>query len=217
MFAAGMDTSASTLEWVMSELVRHPHAMKRLQEEIDSTVGNHRKGNESDVACMKYLQCVVKETLRLYPAVPLALPHASIEPATLGQFYLPKNTTVLLNLWAIGRDPNVWGADALEFKPERFMEELGRHDNIMDLVSGQADFRMLPFSAGRRGCPGAAMAVPTIEIALAQLLHSFDLRVKGDPSMLDMIELSGSAMARRLPLYAFPTLRSGSSLYLTTE
>jgi len=210
MFAAGMETSASTLEWIMSELVRHPHAMKRLQEEIDSTVGNHPKVNESDVGYMKYLQCVVKETLRLYPPVPLALPHANVEAATVGGFYIPKKTTVLLNLWAIGRDPNVWGADALEFKPERFMEELGRHDNIMDLVSGQADFRMLPFSAGRRGCPGAAMAIPLIEHALAQLLHSFDWRVKGDPSMLDMTELSGAAMARKVHLCAFPTLRRGS-------
>jgi cytochrome P450 len=117
-----METSANALEWAMSELLRHPHAMKRLQEEIESVVGQHGKVNESDLASMVYLQCVVKETLRLYPSLPLALPHASVEAVTVGGYYIPKKTMVIMNLWAIGRDPIVWGADASEFKPERFLQ-----------------------------------------------------------------------------------------------
>ena len=192
---AGLDTSSSTLEWTISELLRHPHAMKTLQQEIESTVGKDGKVTGSDVGRMKYLQCVVKEALRLYPPVPLALPHESVEAATVGGYDIPKKTTVMLNLWAIGRDPNVWGEDALDFKPERFMNELGGHANIMDLVSIQSDFRMIPFSAGRRGCPGAAMAIPMIELALAQLLHFFDWRLEGTPSA-------------QIPLVVLPTLRT---------
>lgn len=207
MFVAGMETSSTTLEWTMSELLRHPHAMKRLQEEIESTVGKHGKVNESDVVRMKYLQCVVKEAMRLFPAVPLALPHESLEAATVAGYYIPKKAMVMVNVWAIGRDSNVWGDDALDFKPERFMPELSGHDNIMDLVSGQSDFRMLPFSTGRRGCPGAAMAIPMIELAVAQLLHFFHWRVEGAPSELDMTETTGSALSRQFPLFAFPTLR----------
>ena len=161
MFAAGLETTSTELEWVMSELFRHPHAMKCLQEEIESVVGQHRKVEEPDLVAMKYLHCVVKESLRLYPAVPLAIPHESLEAVTVGGYCIPKKTTVMVNLWAIGRDPNVWGPDASEFKPERFMED--EHINL----TGQADFSMIPFGSGRRGCPGASMAIPTIELALA--------------------------------------------------
>jgi len=204
LFAAGMETSANALEWAMSELLRHPHAIQRLQEEIESVVGQHGKINESNLASMVYLQCVVKETLRLYPSLPLAIPHASVEAVTVGGYYIPKKTMVIMNLWAIGRDPIVWGKDASEFKPERFlqMEEHG-----MDLSGGQSDFRMLPFGAGRRSCPGSAMAILTIEFALVQLLHTFDWRVEGDPSELDMKEASATTMPRQAPLFAYPSLR----------
>ena len=164
MFGAGVETTSTTLGWAMSELLRHPHAIKKMQEEIDSVVGQHRKVKESDLATMKYLHCVVKEALRLYPAVPLALPHESLQAVTVGGYYIPKKTTVMVNLWAKGRDPNVWGIDASEFKPERFMED--EHMNL----TGQSDFSMIPFSAGRRGCPGASMAIPTIELAVARLV-----------------------------------------------
>eukprot|EP00253_Pinus_taeda_P031042 PITA_31042 len=206
MLIAGMKTSASTLEWAMSELLRHPHVLKKLQHEIESCVGKRGKVNESHVGRMKFLQCVVKETLRLHPPGPLAVPHESVETASVCGYNIPKKTIVMVNVWAIGRDPNVWGVDALVFKPERFMHELGEHDNVMDLVTGQSDFRMLPFSAGRRRCPGANMAVPMIDLALAQLLHSFDWRVDGDPSELDMTE-GGSSISGHFPLFAFPKVR----------
>eukprot|EP00253_Pinus_taeda_P007555 PITA_07555 len=206
MFAAGMETTAITLEWAMSELLRHPHAMKRLQEEIECTVGKHAKVKESEVASMKYLHSVVRETLRLYPPGPLGIPRESAEGVTIGEYHIPKKTMLLVNLWAIGRDPNVWGKDASEFKPERFMEELGGHNDYTDITSTQ-DLRMLPFGAGRRGCPGAPMAIPTISLALAQLLHIFDWTVEGDPSQLDMKEAHAVSMPREIPLFAFPSLR----------
>jgi cytochrome P450 len=107
---------------------------------------------------------------------------------------------VIVNVWAIGRDPIVWGTDVSEFRPERFMEV---EDHGMD----SSDFAMLPFGAGRRGCPGSAMALLTIEFALAHLLHTFDWRAEGDPSQLDMNEACASTMPRQVPLFAHPTLR----------
>ena len=77
MYGVGMDTMSTTLEWAMSELLRHPQAMKRLQEEIELVVGQHRRVKESDLGRLKYLHCVVMERLRLYPLVPLAVPHQS--------------------------------------------------------------------------------------------------------------------------------------------
>jgi len=202
LFSAGMETSSNVLEWAMSELVRHPHAMKRLQEEIESVVGKDGRVNESNLGSMVYLKCVVKETLRLYPSLPLGLPHASVEAVTVGRYYIPKKTMVIMNLWGIGRDPNVWGPDASEFKPERFVEEHG-----MDLTGVQTDYRMLPFGAGRRGCPGSTMAILTVQFVLSQLVHTFDWRVEGDPSQLDMKEACATTMPRQVPLVAYPRLR----------
>jgi cytochrome P450 len=201
MFSGGMETTTTALEWAMSELLRHPHAMNRLQGEIESVVGQRGNVKESDLATMKYLHCVVKETLRLYPPLPLALPHHSIEAVTVGDYYIPKKTMLLVNLWAIGRDLTVWGADAMEFKPERFMRE-----EFIDLTS-QSDFKIFPFGSGRRGCPGSLMAIPMVELSLANLVHVFDWRVEGDPSQLDMKEASATTMPREVPLFAFPTLR----------
>lgn len=208
MFTAGTESTANTLEWAMCELLRHPLAMKRLQEEIEWVVGKDRTVKESDLVSLKYLQCVVKETLRLYPGGPLALPHESVEAVTVEGYYIPKKTMLLVNVWAIGRDPKVWGIDASEFKPERFMEELGGHlhDNVMDLT-GTQDLRMLPFGAGRRGCPGSSMAILMISLALAQLLHIFDWSVEGDPSNLDTTEACGASMRREIPLFVLPSLR----------
>lgn len=201
LFAGGADATTTTLEWAMSELLRHPPVMKRLQGEIESVVGKRRKVEESDLAAMKYLHCVVKETLRLYPPLPLALPHQSTEAVTVGGYYIPKKTILLVNLWAIGRDPTVWGADASEFKPDRFMGE-----EYIDLT-GQSDFKILPFGSGRRGCPGTALAIPMVELLLSHLVHVFDWRVEGDASELDMNEVSGTATPREVPLFAFPSLR----------
>lgn len=208
MFGGGTDTSALTVEWAMSELLRHPDAMKTLQQEIDSAVGDHGTVKESDLVTMKYLRCVLKETLRLYPPGPIATPHESLQAVRVGEYYIPKKSMLMVNLWAIGRDPNVWGADdVLEFKPERFMQE----ENI-DLT-GTRDFRMLPFGAGRRGCPGAPMAIPMIELALAQLLHNFDWKFEGDLSQMDMTEACAATMARQVPLSAIPSARRSLPRY----
>jgi len=201
MFVGGLESTSATIEWAMSELLRHPNVMKRLQEEIDSVVGQSGKVKESDLATMKYLHCVVKETMRLYPGGPLMVPHESVEAVTVAGYFIPKKTTVMVNVWAIGRDSNVWGEYASEFKPERFMEE--EHINLTD----QSDFSMIPFGAGRRGCPGASFAIPSIELALAQLMRNFYWRVEGDPSRLDMTEMCGVSMPRQVPLCAYPRLR----------
>ena len=83
LYTGGMETMSTVLEWAMSELLRHPHVIQKLQEEIESVVGEHRNVKESDLATMKYLYCVVKETLRLYPALPLEIPHESVENVTV--------------------------------------------------------------------------------------------------------------------------------------
>ncbi|KAH9321871.1 hypothetical protein KI387_016510, partial [Taxus chinensis] len=116
----GIDISKNILEWEMFELLRNPLAMKRFQEELDLVVGYNHVVTESNLPHLKYLQMVVKETLRLYPSGPLILPHQSMKHYTIVGYEIPKNTCVIINAWAIGRDlttseePNI-------FKPERLL------------------------------------------------------------------------------------------------
>ncbi|GLJ22365.1 hypothetical protein SUGI_0421010 [Cryptomeria japonica] len=197
MFLGGVETTSTTLEWAMSEILRNPSVAKKMQEEIESVVGRERTVSERDIGSMEYEQCVVKETLRLYPALPLLLPHESTQDCAVGGYFIPQRTRLIVNAWDIGRDPSLW-EDPLEFKPERFMGK-----NI-DVVRDKEYFDMLPFGTGRRGCPGAALADVTVNLVLAQLIHCFEWSVEGD---LDMTEVFGASTPRSVHLLARPSLR----------
>lgn len=167
MYAAGTDTSFSTMEWTMKELIKHPEEMKRVQDEIRAVMAydTNKPIKEEHLEKMTYLKAVIKEILRLHAPAPLLLPRESIEDAQLLGYAVPAKTRVLINAWAIGRDPNYW-EKAEEFMPERFL------DSDMDF-RGQ-DFNYIPFGSGRRGCPGINFATAIIELALANVLLHFD-------------------------------------------
>jgi cytochrome P450 len=203
MLHAGSDAPSTALEWAMSELLRRPLVMTKAQEELEKVVGLNRKVRESDLPHLPYLQAVVKETLRLYPSAPLLAPHESMESCTVCDYEIPARTRVIVNAWAIGRDPKSW-EDAEEFKPERFTES---PSSCVD-VRGQ-DFELIPFGSGRRGCPGMQLGMVIVEFVLAQLLHCFDWRLPAEIQGrdLDMTENFGLAIPRAVPLLAIPTPR----------
>ncbi|KAG6538163.1 hypothetical protein ZIOFF_003274 [Zingiber officinale] len=146
IFVAGTDTSAVTLEWGLAELINHPDILRKAQDEIEAVVGKKRLVQESDAANLPYLQAIIKETMRLHPSVPM-IPRRSTRDTKIKGYDVPANTTVFINLWAMGRDPEQW-PEPLEFRPERFLEEPGQQ---LD-VRGQ-HFEMIPFGSGRRLCP----------------------------------------------------------------
>ncbi|KEH28165.1 putative costunolide synthase [Medicago truncatula] len=123
MIVAAIDTSATSIEWALSELLRHPRVMKKLQDEIQNEVGNKRKIEEKDMKKLNYLDMVVDETLRLYPVAPLLVPRESRESTIIDGYFIKEKTRLIVNAWAIGRDPNVWSENAEEFYPERFIEK----------------------------------------------------------------------------------------------
>ncbi|GMH16757.1 hypothetical protein Nepgr_018598 [Nepenthes gracilis] len=184
MFAAGIDTASITLDWAMTELMINPTVMKQAQVEVRSIIGERKIVLESDLPQLHYLKAVLKEVLRLHPPAPMSLPRESIEDVTIDNYVIPAKTRVFINIYAIGRDPKSW-KDPETFIPERFM------DSSIDF-KGQ-DFEFLPFGGGRRVCPGITFALVTIELALAQLLHSFewDLPPGVDAKDLDMRETFG--------------------------
>ncbi|XP_030940723.1 cytochrome P450 CYP736A12-like [Quercus lobata] len=201
MISGAYDTSAATIEWTFSELLRHPRVVKQVQAELEGVVGMNRMVEETDLANLTYLDMVVKESLRLHPIGPLLAPHESMEDIELNGYYIPKKSRIIINVWAIGRDPYVWSNNVEEFYPERF-----KNSNI-DLKG--RDFQLIPFGSGRRGCPGIHLGLTTIKYVLAQLLHCFQWALPSGtlPNDLDMTEKFGLSMRRAKHLYAMPTYR----------
>ncbi|KAM0870322.1 hypothetical protein ACQ4PT_040077 [Festuca glaucescens] len=194
LFGAGSETSATTLQWAMSELMRYPNVMRKAQAEVRDNLEGKPKITEDDLANLKYLRLVIKETMRLHPAAPLVLPREAMEPCKILGYDIPKGTTVLVNVWAIARDPKHW-EDPEEFKPERF------ESSAIDFKG--TDFEYIPFGAGRRMCPGMMFAQASMEIVLAALLYHFNWELPGrvKPGELDMEEEMGLTVRRKNDLY----------------
>lgn len=201
MIAGGVETTSTTIDWALSEIMRNPGVLKRLQGELDEVVGKNRMVDESDMPKLDYLERVVKETLRLHPAGPIMVPHESFEDVIVDGYFVPKGARVLINVWAIGRDPDAWSADAEEFRPERF-------EGLKVDYRGR-NFEFLPFGSGRRSCPGINMGVAMVKFCVAQLVHCFDWEMpKGmSPNDIDMSEEFGLSTPRANHLCLIPRYR----------
>ncbi|GFP83438.1 cytochrome p450 71a9 [Phtheirospermum japonicum] len=161
---AGSDTSAATITWAMTALIKKPSTLQKAQEEIRSSIGNKGKVDEDDIDKLPYLKAVVKETLRLYPPGPLTL-RETRQLCIVNGYEIEAKSMVFVNLWAISRDPDYW-ENPTEFLPERFL--------YSDIDFKGQDFGFIPFGSGRRQCPGMALGIAQIEMALANILYSFD-------------------------------------------
>ncbi|KAK9170008.1 hypothetical protein Syun_002148 [Stephania yunnanensis] len=124
---------------------------------------------ESDIPNLKYLQALLKETLRMYPVGPLLVPHEAMEDCDVGGYFVPRGTGLFINAWTIQRDPNVW-AEPDRFQPERFLTT-----NVDMDVKGQS-YELLPFGSGRRSCPGIGLALQVMHLTLARILQAFELK-----------------------------------------
>nr|CAB3445874.1 unnamed protein product [Digitaria exilis] len=200
LFGAGSETSANTLQWAMSELVRNPMVMKKAQAEVPEKLKGKPTVTEDDLPDLRYTKLIIKETLRLHPVVPLLLPRECHESCKIMGYDVPKGATVFINVWAINRDPRYWD-NAMAFKPERF------EPGMVDFKG--TDFEYTPFGAGRRMCPGMAFAQASMELVLAALLYHFDWELPGEtpPSELDMSEEMGLTVRRKHDLYLRPVVR----------
>ncbi|KAJ8752043.1 hypothetical protein K2173_001069 [Erythroxylum novogranatense] len=201
MFTGATDTTASTLEWAMAELARDQNAMKKAQQDVRGVVGSKSNVEAEDIDKMTYLKWVIKETLRLHPALPLLVPRESSAGVELGGYNIPPRTTVLINIFAIHLDPEVW------YNPEKFIPE--RFENDPADFKGQ-DYKFLAFGGGRRACPGVSFGVVVAEAVLANLLYWFDWKLPdaNPPEELDMTESSGLTVSKKTHLRLIPSLFS---------
>uniref|UniRef100_A0A0E0LDW0 Cytochrome P450 n=1 Tax=Oryza punctata TaxID=4537 RepID=A0A0E0LDW0_ORYPU len=202
MFAGGSESTSTTLEWALSELVRNPHVMHKAQAEIRHALQGKSRVTEDDLINLKYPKNIIKETLRLHPVAPLLVPKECRESCKILSYDVPKGTIILVNAWAIGRDPRYWH-DAEVFMPERF-------EKVAVDFRG-TNFEFIPFGAGRRMCPGITFANATIEMALTALLYHFDWHLPPGvtPDGMDMEEEFGMSVSRKRDLYLQPILHVG--------
>ncbi|XVF13251.1 hypothetical protein REPUB_Repub08aG0192500 [Reevesia pubescens] len=199
LFVAGTDTTSTTIEWAMAELLRNPHVLLKAKKELDQVIGKGNPVEESDINRLPYLQAIIKETFRMHPAAPLLLPRRAGADEEICGFTVPEGAQVLVNAWAIGRDPRIW-ENFNVFMPERFM------GSEID-VKG-TDFRFIPFGAGRRICPGLPLANRMLHLMLGSLIHSFDWKLEGgiSPKDMNMEEKFGISLPMAEPLRAIPIL-----------
>ncbi|XP_057795584.1 cytochrome P450 71A8-like [Salvia miltiorrhiza] len=118
VFAAGTDTSSIVLEWAMTELLRNPSIMRKLQKEVREIVKQGDDIRDEDLEKMQYLKGVIKETFRYHPPIPLLLPRIAADDLKMKGFDVAAGTVAMVNVWAIGRDPASWDEPQI-FKPER--------------------------------------------------------------------------------------------------
>ncbi|EGN99267.1 hypothetical protein SERLA73DRAFT_182184 [Serpula lacrymans var. lacrymans S7.3] len=164
-FIAAAETSFSVLTIFLLAMVLHPSVQERAQAEIDSVVSEGRLPDFDDRSSMPYVEAVLRETLRWYPAVPLGVPHAATKSDEYEGYFIPEGATVAVNIWAIARDENTYPEPSL-FKPERFLTADGK---LTDDTAGYA------FGFGRRICVGRYVADASLWATMVSMLALFKL------------------------------------------
>ncbi|GMQ05152.1 hypothetical protein CsSME_00050288 [Camellia sinensis var. sinensis] len=184
IFIAGTETTSSTMEWAMAEILHNPKTLFEARVEFEKTIGKGKQVKESDIPQLPYLRAIVKETFRKHRTVPLLVPRKVEVDVEVCGFNVPKGTQVLVNAWGIGRDrstcesPNLFGQD----------------------------FELIPFGAGKRICPGLPLAMRMLHLMLGSLIYSFDWKlVDGiSPKEMNMEEKFGFTLKKAQPLRVAP-------------
>ncbi|KAJ7721504.1 cytochrome P450, partial [Mycena metata] len=178
LFGAGAETTSGTLCWFIAAMILYPDVQKRAQSEIDSIVGRHRLPTFKDQAHLPYITALVRETLRWRPALPMGLPHAVIKDDIYGDYFIPKGTICIQNVWEINRDRTVFGEDAKEYSPERYLDGNGHLSPPVLDMQGESH---ATYGSGQRICQGRHLADDTLFIDIATILWSFQI----DPAISD--------------------------------
>ncbi|KAK3220941.1 hypothetical protein Dsin_014911 [Dipteronia sinensis] len=205
-FLGGTHTTSTTIEWLMAELLRHPEIMRKACKELEEVVGKDNIVEEFHTSKLHYLDAILKETLRLHPALPLLVPRSSCTAQTISEYTIPKGSRVLFNVWAMQRDPEAW-ENPLEFQPERFLRDAGKGE-----YKGN-NYNFLPFGSGRRICPGISLAEKMILYVVSTLLHSFEWNIPHGTT-LDLSEKFGLVTKMQEPLIAIPIAYSSSEHFV---
>ncbi|CAN1217927.1 Premnaspirodiene oxygenase [Linum perenne] len=197
VFLAGVETSATAIDWTMAEMIKDERVLQKAQQEVRQIFHGKPTVDEGSIHELKYLDMVIKESLRLHPPLPLLLPRESQERVQINGYEIPANTKVIINGWAIGRDSRYW-EEPEKFYPERFLDR--------SIDDKGMNFELIPFGSGRRMCPGMLYASAVVKLTLANLLYHFDWKLPDGmkPENLDMTEAFGVTVRRKCSLRLIP-------------
>ncbi|XP_031102593.1 premnaspirodiene oxygenase-like [Ipomoea triloba] len=200
MFGAGTDTSTTTTLCALVEMVKKPEVLATAQAEVRQAFQGKEMLEENVVEQLQYLDLVIKETLRLHPPGALVIRECREETVVRGYTIAPK-TKVLVNSWALGRDPEYW-EEPESFIPERFK------DSSIDIKGSQ--FKYIPFGAGRRICPGISFGMANVQFPLAHMLNHFDWTVPHGMTAetLKITEIPGLALGVKNDIFLIATPRA---------
>ncbi|KAL8227722.1 hypothetical protein R6Q57_015306 [Mikania cordata] len=210
---AGTDTTSSTFQWIMANLVKHPHIQIKLYDEIVAVVGPPvlppQKGTglesvigKDDLQRMLYLKAVVLEGLRRHPPGHFVLPHRVMKEAEVDGYTVPHGASINFMVGDMGLDPEVLD-EPMEFKPKRFLV----NDGVFD-ITGSKGIKMMPFGAERRICPGSDLALLHLEYFVANLIWNLDWRIP-DGYHVDFSEKTEFSIVMKHPLRALVSSRVG--------
>ncbi|KAI0714601.1 cytochrome P450 [Earliella scabrosa] len=190
---AGHETTASSMTWLLYELARHPEYQSKMRAEVKAIRARvAERGDEdfsvSDLDAMTYCLAAMKEVLRLHPIVyllarqagrddvlPLANPITTSDGETVTEVPVPKGTNVLCSIWAYNRLPEIWGLDANEFNPHRFIE----HEKMGETYVGVTS-NLMTFSAGMQACIGWRFSIIEMQAILVELIEHFEFAIPED-------------------------------------
>uniref|UniRef100_A0A665TZB4 unspecific monooxygenase n=1 Tax=Echeneis naucrates TaxID=173247 RepID=A0A665TZB4_ECHNA len=183
---AGYETSSSSLTFLAYNLATNPHTMKRLQEEIDSTFSNKAPIEYQALMQMEYLDSVINESLRLYP-IAQRLERVAKETVEINGIVIPKDMVVMVPVWPLQRDPQLWPEPEL-FKPERFSKE----------NKGSIDpYTYMPFGAGPRNCIGMRFALVMMKLALVEILQRYSFAACKETEIPLELDIQGLLAPKR--------------------
>ncbi|KAI9443640.1 cytochrome P450, partial [Lactarius indigo] len=183
MLTAGGETTSTTLQWWVLAMLAYPEVQSQAHAELDEVVGSARPPTFADLPALPYIRAMVKETLRWSPTVPFGLSHVSTEDDWYEGTFIPKGTICLQNMRTLNFSPEVYGSNATEYDPARYLDENGQ---VKALVAGREEGHM-SFGFGRRICPGRFVAEWTLAIDFATLLWAMRFeRAEGARGELDL-------------------------------
>ncbi|KAI1317926.1 cytochrome P450 [Xylariaceae sp. FL0255] len=170
--AAGHETTSSALTWASYLLAKHPELQKKLREEVCQALPediNDKTELGGILEQLPYLNGIINETLRLYPTVPMTLREAICDTELAGQ-KIPKGVVIVLSMWQMNRSPELWGADAGEFRPERWITAGKPNTN----GGAGSNYEFLTFLHGPRSCIGQGFARAEMRCLLASMIRTFE-------------------------------------------
>ncbi|KAH8810189.1 cytochrome P450 [Flagelloscypha sp. PMI_526] len=197
IFGGANETTVLTLTWFIKAMIRYPHIQAEAHKHLDGVVGRERTPESTDLVHLPYLHAIVKETLRWSPMFAGSVPHVSSEDDVYEGYFIPKGSFIMTTIMGLNRDKDVYGQDADDFNPSRFLDLDGK---LKDAIPNTRDESHSSYGFGRRHCLGRHLANQSLLAFITAILWTFEITPgkedagKPHPADVDDINFNGSLL-----------------------